>query len=110
METRRRKCFTILPITLLPRRVWREEQKPLGQGTEECGDMPHNWASAEFVRLTAHLLELDRGEELHLLEGMPAQWLKAGMATRLNGVLTPFGPLHMAVQVKPGRKDCHTGS
>ena len=83
----------------VPTRVWREEQKPLGKGVEEVGDMPHNWASAEFVRLAAHLLELDRGDELHLLEGMPAQWLKAGMTTRLNGVLTPFGPLNMAVHV-----------
>jgi hypothetical protein len=83
----------------VPTRVWREEQKPLGKGVEEVGDMPHNWASAEFIRLTAHLLELDRGNELHLLEGMPAQWLKAGMTTRLNGVATPFGPLHMTVQV-----------
>jgi hypothetical protein len=48
-----------------------------------------------------HLLELDRGDELHLLEGMPAQWLKAGMTTRLNGVRTPFGRLRMAVQVDP---------
>ena len=82
-----------------PTRVWREEQKPLGKGVEEVGDMPHNWASAEFIRLAAHLLELDRGDELHLLEGMPAEWLKAGMVTRLNGVLTPFGPLRMTVQV-----------
>ncbi len=83
----------------VPTRVWREEQKPVGKGVEEVGDMPHNWASAEFIRLTAHLLELDRGDELHLLEGVPAQWLKAGMATRLGGVLTPFGPLGMTLQV-----------
>jgi len=82
-----------------PTRVWREEQRPLGKGVQEVGDMPHNWASAEFIRLAAHLLELDRGDELHLLEGMPAQWLKAGMITRLNGLLTPFGPLTMTVRV-----------
>jgi hypothetical protein len=82
-----------------PTRVWREEQKPVGKGVEEVGDMPHNWASAEFIRLTTHLLELDRGDELHLLEGMPAQWLKAGMTTKLNGVQTPFGSLRMTVQV-----------
>ena len=35
----------------VPTRVWREEQKPLGKGIEEVGDMPHNWASAEFIRL-----------------------------------------------------------
>ena len=81
----------------VPTRVWREEQKPSGKGNEEVGDMPHNWASAEFIRLAVHLLEIDRGDELHLLEGMPAEWLKPGMATRLSGVATPFGPLHLTV-------------
>lgn len=82
-----------------PTRVWREEQKPLGQEVEEVGDMPHNWASAEFIRLATHLLELDRGDELHLLEGFPREWAGPGMVTRLNGVLTPFGPLHLEVQI-----------
>ena len=82
-----------------PTRVWREEQKPVGKGSDEVGDMPHNWASAEFIRLAVHLLELDRGDELHLLEGMPAEWLKPGMTTRLNRVMTPFGPLTLEVAV-----------
>jgi hypothetical protein len=82
-----------------PTRVWREEQKPVGQGGAEVGDMPHNWASAEFIRLTTHLIELDRGDELHLLEGFPREWAGPGMVTRLNGVLTPFGPLHLEVHV-----------
>lgn len=81
-----------------PTRVWREEQKPVGKGAEEVGDMPHNWASAEFIRLTTHLIELDRGDELHLLEGFPHEWAGPGMITRLNGVLTPFGPLHLEVR------------
>jgi hypothetical protein len=82
-----------------PVRVWREEQKASGKGNEEVGDMPHNWASAEFIRLTTHLLELDRGNELHLLEGFPNEWAAPGSVTRLNGVLTPFGPLHMELIV-----------
>ena len=82
-----------------PVRVWREEQKPSGNGNEEVGDMPHNWASAEFIRLTAHLLELDRGNELHLLEGFPNEWAAPGSITSLNGVLTPFGPLYMKLIV-----------
>ena len=83
---------------------WREEQSLRGEPYKKVGDMPHNWASAEFIRLAVHLLELDRGDELHLLEGMPAQWLGPGMTTRLKGVATPFGPLHLTVQVsKDGR-------
>lgn len=82
-----------------PTRVWREEQMPVGKGGSEVGDMPHNWASAEFVRLTTHLLELDRGDELHLLEGFPREWAAPGMITRLNGVATPFGLLHLEVKI-----------
>ena len=78
---------------------WREEQSLRGEKFRKVGDMPHNWASAEFIRLTVHLLALDRGDELHLLEGLPAQWLGAGMTTRLNGVATPFGPLHLSLRV-----------
>ena len=78
---------------------WREEQSLRGEPYKKVGDMPHNWASAEFIRLAVHLLELDRGDELHLLEGTPAAWFGAGMTTRLSGVATPFGPLKMTVQV-----------
>ena len=44
--------------------------------------MPHNWASAEFIRLAVHLLALDRGQEMHLFEGLPTQWTKPGMVTQ----------------------------
>jgi hypothetical protein len=83
---------------------WREEQSLQGERFRKVGDMPHNWASAEFIRLTTHLLALDRGDELHLLEGMPAEWLGPGKLTRLNGIATPFGPLHMTVQVQKDGK------
>ena len=71
----------------------------MGKGNEEVGDMPHNWASAEFIRLCTHLIELDRGNELHLLEGFPREWAGPGMTTRLDGVLTPFGPLRLSIQI-----------
>jgi hypothetical protein len=85
-----------------PVRVWREEQRPVGKGGHEVGDMPHNWASAEFIRLAVHLVELDRGSELHLLEGLPREWTGPGMVTRLNGVPTPFGPLRLSLAVDGG--------
>ena len=40
-----------------------------------------------------------RGGELHLFEGFPHEWAAPGMVTRLNGVLTPFGPLHRELRV-----------
>jgi hypothetical protein len=100
-----------------PTLVWREEQSLQGEKFKKVGDMPHNWASAEFIRLTVHLLALDRGDELHLLEGLPREWLRAGMVTRLDGVATPFGPLYLTVRadqrgltatlsVKPLTGDC----
>ena len=66
--------------------------------------MPHNWASAEFVRLTTHLIELDRGDELHLFEGLPREWAGACMETGLNGVATPFGPLKLHLAIAPDGK------
>jgi hypothetical protein len=78
-----------------PTLVWREEQSLKGDKFKKVGDMPHNWASAEFIRLTVHLLALDRGNDLHLFEGLPIEWTKPGMVTKLNGVATPFGALKM---------------
>jgi hypothetical protein len=88
-----------------PTLVWREEQSLKGEPFKKVGDMPHNWASAEFIRLAVHLIALDRGEELHLLEGMPREWLGAGMVTKLEGVATPFGPLYLKVEVDRAGKN-----
>ena len=87
-----------------PTLLWREEQSLKGEKFRKVGDMPHNWASAEFIRLTIHLLALDRGNELHLLEGFPAEWGGPNMVTRLAGVATPFGPLDLTVQADPAGK------
>jgi hypothetical protein len=90
-----------------PTLVWREEQKPQGQGYEEVGDMPHNWASTEFLRMIVHMLQLDRGDELHLLEGLPTQWVAPGMKTQLRGVRTPFGPIDLTVEGREGSVQVH---
>ena len=86
---------------------WREEQSLHGQKYNKVGDMPHNWASAEFIRLAVHLLALDRGDELHLFEGLPAQWTKPGMVTRLNGIATPFGKLILELKIAADGKSAH---
>jgi hypothetical protein len=84
--------------------TWREEQSLTGEKFRKVGDMPHNWASAEFIRLTVHLLALDRGHELHLFEGLPAEWTRPGMLTRLDRIATPFGPLTMELKIAPDGK------
>jgi len=82
-----------------PMLVWREEQSLKGEKYKKVGDMPHNWASAEFIRLAVHMLALDRDNELHLFEGLPKEWVRAGMVTKLNGVATPFGKLYLTLKV-----------
>jgi hypothetical protein len=82
-----------------PALAWREEQSLRGEKFSKVGDMPHNWASAEFIRLTVHLLEMDRGDELHLFEGLPLRWTQPGMVTRLDGIATPFGKLTLELKI-----------
>ena len=78
---------------------WREEQNLKGRPENYCGDMPHNWASAEFIRLIRHLMILERGDELHLLEGLPTTWTRAGAVTRLTEIPTSFGPTSLRVEM-----------
>ena len=59
-----------------PSRVWREEQSLVASHANEyCGDMPHNWASAEFIRLVRHLLIFERDGNLEIFPGLPPEWL-----------------------------------
>jgi hypothetical protein len=55
--------------------------------------------AAEFIRLVRHLLVVERGDGLHLLEGLPRGWLRPGKAVRVRGVLTEFGPLSLELRV-----------
>jgi hypothetical protein len=82
-----------------PQLVWIEEQGLKGGPFLECGDFPHNWASAEFIRLCVHLLALDRGQEMHLFEGLPKAWTQPGMVTKLDKIVTPFGPLTCSLKI-----------
>jgi hypothetical protein len=59
---------------------------------------PHNWASAEFVRLVRHLLVLERGDEIELLTGLPEEWLVPGQRVRLERTPTRFGPVTLQVE------------
>jgi len=90
-----------------PLLAWREEQMPVGRGERICGDMPHNWASAEFIRLVRHLLVLERGDTLHLFEGMPARWARPKAVTKLKDVVTEFGPVSLELRVAADGKTAH---
>jgi hypothetical protein len=83
-----------------PLLCWREEQQLVGSGPQVVGDMPHNWASAEFIRLVRHALLLEREDALHLFEGLPAVWARPGTLLRVNDVLTEFGPTSLELRVR----------
>lgn len=84
-----------------PLLCWWEEQNPRGEPEKYVGDMPHNWASAEFIRLIRHMLILERGRDLHLLESMPHVWSRPGDTIRLTEIPTSFGPVTLSVHVAP---------
>ncbi|MHC4309829.1 MAG: hypothetical protein ACYSSN_07790 [Planctomycetota bacterium] len=82
-----------------PLLCWREEQNPQGQKENQVGDMPHNWASAEFIRIVRHLLILERGDELHLLHGLPHAWTRPGNKTKMLDIPTSYGPLSLTLEM-----------
>ena len=90
-----------------PLLCWREEQNPQGQKEHQVGDMPHNWASAEFIRMVRHLLILERGDELHLLHGLPRAWTRPGNKTKMLEIPTSFGPLSLSLEMD-GKGDLAT--
>jgi hypothetical protein len=74
-----------------PLYCWREEQ-PLQKALvgQDWGDMPHNWASAECVRYLRHMLVLEDGQSMRLLEGV-APNLGYGKPFSLEQSPTRFG-------------------
>lgn len=81
-------------------RCWREEQAIAGcQSDAVWGDMPHNWASAELIRLVRHLLVLERLGNLELLAGLPAEWLPGeGERLYLESTPTRWGPVTLELR------------
>jgi hypothetical protein len=84
-------------------RVWREEQSLKSTGTGQLfGDMPHNWASVEFIRLVRNLLVFERGDTLELLPGMPREWVKPGASLIVERTPTRFGPVSLTLTSSDG--------
>jgi hypothetical protein len=85
-----------------PLYCWREEQ-PLQKALvgQDWGDMPHNWASAECVRYSRHMLVLEDGARLRLLEGIsPSQITSAYF---LEQTPTRFGRVNFALEPTDGK-------
>jgi hypothetical protein len=84
--------------------AWREEQ-PLQNALvgDNWGDMPHNWASAECVRYLRHMLVLEDGQRLRLLEGILEPDLRARMPLTLTDTPTRFGRISITLEPGTGR-------
>ena len=87
-----------------PLLCWREEQNVVGGKFDMCGDMPHNWASGEFIRMARHMMMLERGNELHLFEGLPVAWTKPGDKTVLKDIPTTFGKAGVELEMSKNSK------
>ena len=87
-----------------PLLCWREEQNLVGQKFNMCGDMPHNWASGEFIRMARHMIMLERGNELHFFEGLPIAWTKPGDKTVLKDIPTTFGKAGVELEMSKNGK------
>jgi len=78
-----------------PLYCWREEQ-PLQRALvgQDWGDMPHNWASAECVRFLRHMLLLEDGETMRLLDGV-ALTASSGQTFHLEQSPSRFGRVNL---------------
>ncbi|MGE5112420.1 MAG: hypothetical protein ACM3JB_16265 [Acidobacteriaceae bacterium] len=88
-----------------PLYCWREEQ-PLQKALvgQDWGDMPHNWASAECVRYLRHMLALEDGRALRLLEGITSAELAGGKPYTLRNSPTRFGRIDLDFEPAGGKR------
>jgi hypothetical protein len=79
--------------------AWREEQ-PLQNSLcgDNWGDMPHNWASAECVRYLRHMLVLEDGQDLRLLDGVLPADLKQREPFFIRNTPTRFGRITVSAE------------
>ena len=82
-----------------PLGAWAEEQMPKGVGGRTAGDFPHAWGSSLLVRTVRLLIATERGDDLVLLDGVPAGWLVPDSHLQLDAVRTLVGPVSLDVTV-----------
>jgi hypothetical protein len=89
-----------------PLGTWLEEQLPRSAGVRTSGDASDATAGALFILLLRDMIVNERTDTLEILGGVPLAWYRSGARLTLNGVLTDFGPLTLAVKVSPGGEMC----
>jgi len=82
-----------------PQFCWREEQ-PVQNALvgSYVGDMPHNWASAECIRYSRHMLALEDAAHLRLLAGITDAELEPQKDYALTATPTRFGRLSLRLE------------
>ncbi|MBI5693341.1 MAG: hypothetical protein HZC55_24955 [Verrucomicrobia bacterium] len=83
---------------------WVEEQAQKAAPPKTAGDQPHVWAASLFARLCLSLLAYERDDTIHLLAGVPAEWLRPGAVNCLREVRTARGPLSLRLEVSSDGK------
>ncbi|MGO8797174.1 MAG: hypothetical protein ACLQLC_20330 [Candidatus Sulfotelmatobacter sp.] len=98
-----KRTFTGFLNHASPLYCWREEQ-PLQHALvgQDWGDMPHNWASAECVRYLRHMLALEDGKSLRLLDGITAAELMTRDSYALRNSPTRFGRIDLELEPMTG--------
>jgi len=82
-----------------PLGAWAEEQMPKSMGGRTAGDFPHAWGSSLLLRVVRFLIAREDGDDLVLLDGVPADWLTPGDILQLDGAQTLFGELALTASV-----------
>ena len=79
--------------------AWREEQSLKGATPYRViGDMPHNWASAEYIRYLRHMMVLEEEERLVLLGGITGDDLARAKAMSVIGSPTRWGRVSLTME------------
>ncbi|MGA2329809.1 MAG: hypothetical protein ABSH05_26460 [Bryobacteraceae bacterium] len=100
LQERAMSTFTGFLNHATPLYCWREEQPLKGALVGHFhGDMPHNWASAECVLFLRHMLALEDGPALRLLQGITGEELAAGEPYEVRHSPTRFG--RISVHLEP---------
>lgn len=76
--------------------AWGESFDPK-TGRFRGGDMPHTWVGADYINLLRTCLMYEKGDQLVLLAGVPAEWLTGQKAFSVAGMPTYWGDLDMTV-------------
>lgn len=76
--------------------AWGESFDPK-TGRFRGGDMPHTWVGADYINLLRTCLMYEKGDQLVLLAGVPAEWLRGQKAFSVAGMPTYWGDLDMTV-------------